>query len=106
MEEAKERLNALLVDSYTSEPVVKNSLADTIANTLSHANSRAQMFAQIEEDSLQGFLVPSYIDYDEFNQGQEGIPEWTRVVFEKEFEKQKSSLDVLAKKTFSAHSLS
>ena len=83
MEESKDRLNTLLVDSYTSEPTVKNSLADAITNTLTEANSRAEMFARIQEDALQGFLVPSYIDFDDFNKNQEGIPQWTRVVFEK-----------------------
>lgn len=47
MEEAKDRLNTLLVDSYTSEPTVKNSLADAITNTLTEANSRAEMFTRI-----------------------------------------------------------
>jgi hypothetical protein len=43
------------------------------------------MFALIEDDALQGYLIPSYIDFDSFNKDREDLPEWTRVVFEKEF---------------------
>ena len=54
---------------------------------------------------MHGFLVPSYIDFEEFTKDKEELPEWTRAVFEKEFEKQKQSLDVMAKKIYSSHSL-
>lgn len=55
---------------------------------------------------MGGYLVPSYLDFDSFTADQEQLPEWTRVVFEKEFEKQKKSLDVMAKKIYAAHGLS
>ncbi len=54
---------------------------------------------------MQGFLVPSFIDFDQFVIDKKELPEWTRVVFEKEFEKQKPSLDIMAKKLYSTHSL-
>ena len=54
---------------------------------------------------MHGFLVPSYIDFEEFTKDRGDLPEWTRAVFEKEFEKQKQSLDVMAKKIYSSHSL-
>ena len=34
---------------------------------------------------MHGFLVPSYIDFDEFTKDRGELPEWTRAVFEKEF---------------------
>ena len=54
---------------------------------------------------MHGYLVPSFIDFDRFVQDRGELPEWTRVVFEKEFEKQKQSLDVMAKKIYSSHTL-
>lgn len=54
---------------------------------------------------MHGYLVPSFIDFDRFTQDKGELPEWTRVVFEKEFEKQKQSLDVMAKKIYSSHTL-
>jgi len=54
---------------------------------------------------MHGYLVPSFIDFDRFTKDRGDLPEWTRVVFEKEFEKQKQSLDVMAKKIYSSHAL-
>jgi hypothetical protein len=53
---------------------------------------------------LGGYLVPGFLDWERLTERTE-LPEWTQVVFEKEFEKQKKALDVMAKKTYSAHSL-
>lgn len=49
--------------------------------------------------------MPSFIDFDRFTSDRGELPEWTRVVFDKEFEKQKKSLDVMAKKIYTAHFL-
>ena len=54
---------------------------------------------------MHGYLVPSFIDFDRFTKDRGDLPEWARVVFEKEFEKQKQSLDVMAKKIYSSHAL-
>ena len=77
----------------------------TIADILDHGSKRCELFSKVEEDAMHGFLVPSYIDFDQFQKDKGELPEWTRVVFEKEFEKQKQSLDVMAKKIYSTHSL-
>jgi hypothetical protein len=73
---------------------------------LTDANRQAELFKLVEDDAMGGYLVPSYLDFDSFTADREQLPEWTRVVFEKEFEKQKKSLDVMAKKIYAAHGLS
>lgn len=93
------------MDASSSDQVVKNSLSDTIASILKISNQKVQVFNRIEEDALNGYLVPSFLDFDGLTADRGELPEWTRVVFEKEFEKQKKSLDVMAKKIYTAHAL-
>jgi hypothetical protein len=54
---------------------------------------------------MQGYLIPSFIDFERFTSDRGEMPEWTKVVFDKEFEKQKKSLDVMAKKIYTVHFL-
>jgi hypothetical protein len=68
------------------------------------AEQKLQIFESIETDALGGYLIPSFLDWEQLTERTD-LPEWTRVVFEKEFEKQKKALDVMARKTYTAHSL-
>jgi len=71
----------MVIDAYQSEPQVKNSLNSIINEIVETSDKRMELFKKIEEDSMHGFLVPSYIDFDELSKDKGELPEWTRTIF-------------------------
>lgn len=94
-----------MIDSYSTEHTATNCLNQALSDTLSEAMERSELFSQIESDAHNGFIVPSFLDLEQFAGELEELPEWARTVFDKEFEKQKPALDLLAKRVYSHHGL-
>ena len=90
-----------MIDSYTAQNPAVTALNDALTDTLNEAMDRTELFSQIESDAQNGFLVPSFLDIELFAGEQVELPEWAHTVFDKEYEKQKAPLDLMAKRLYS-----